>query len=127
MANACQSGANAVVGRTSSTRIETAYTAAGDGSTPSEVTETTVFRTDDDLNVVLTTQNIPKTAQAAAVFCSPSGAVHDAGAGDVEDGMTYLLGLDWEYASVAWETGQWFVEVYVNGQLEVTLGFSVSG
>jgi hypothetical protein len=125
LTNPCTTGANAVVGLASSNRLIDVYTAAGDSYYADQLDRTTVFRTDDDLNVVFRVQNVSDTIDVAGVFCSPDNTYYDGGMGTFSNGGPYLVGVDWESTSVPWITGDWYVEVYVNGQVELTLGFSV--
>jgi hypothetical protein len=125
LANPCTTGANAVVGLASSNRLIDVYTAAGDSYYADQLDRTTVFRTDDDLNVVFLVQNVSDTIDVAGVFCSPDNTYYDGGTGTFSNGGPYLVGVDWESTSVPWITADWYVEVYVNGQVELTLGFSV--
>jgi hypothetical protein len=125
LANPCTTGANAVTGLASSNRLIDVYTAAGDSYYADQLDRTTVFRTDDDLNVVFLVQNVSDPIDVAGVFCSPDNTYYDGGTSTLSNGGPYLLGVDWESTSVPWITGDWYVEVYVNGQVELTLGFSV--
>jgi hypothetical protein len=125
LANPCQSGASAITGLASSERLIDVYTAAGDSYYPDELTRTTTFRQDDDLNAVFRVQNVSGSATVGGVFCAPSGDAHDGGSGDFENGGPFLAGLDWEAESTNWEPGHWYVELYVDGTLELTLGFDV--
>jgi hypothetical protein len=125
LANPCQSGAEAITGLTSSNRLIDVYTAAGDSYYADQLERTTVFRTDDDLNAVFLVQNVSAPVTVAAIFCAPDGSLQDASEGTFDNGGPYLLGIDWENLSVPWETGDWFAELYVDGQLELTLGFTV--
>jgi hypothetical protein len=36
-----------------------------------------------------------------------------------------LLGVDWEYEGIPWVAGAWYVEVYVDGTVDVVLAFTV--
>ncbi len=125
LANPCQSGADAITGLGSSARLIDVYTAAGDSYYADQLTRTTTFAQDDDLNVVFRVQNTTESLSVAGVFCPPSGSYLDAGADSFDAGGPYLLGLDWEYLSELWEPGAWFVEIYVDGALELSLGFTV--
>jgi hypothetical protein len=42
-----------------------------------------------------------------------------------DDDLNVVFRVEWESTNVPWVTGDWYVEVYVNGQVELTLGFSV--
>lgn len=125
LANPCQSGASAVMDLTSSDRLIDVYTAAGDSYYADQLTRTTTFRQDDDLNAVFLVQNVSGSINVGGVFCPPSGDYHDGGESDFGNGGPYLVGLDWEAEAVNWEIGRWFVELYVDGTLELTLGFDV--
>ncbi len=121
----CQTGGQAVSGMTSSARLIDVFTASGDSYYVDQLTRTTVFKNDDDLNVVFRVQNITQAINVAGVFCAPDGDYYDAGENTYENGGPYMLGIDWEYEGVPWVPGDWFAEVYVNGAPELTLGFSV--
>ncbi|RPI97686.1 MAG: hypothetical protein EHM39_09125 [Chloroflexi bacterium] len=121
----CQSGDQAVMGSGSTDRVVEAYTAAGDSYTADQLTRTAVFATDDDLNVVLRLQNLDGPVTVTAMFCSPDGDSWDGGVNKLDNGGPYLLGLDWESSSVAWTTGDWFVEVMIEDSVELTIGFTV--
>jgi hypothetical protein len=125
LANPCQSGAEAITGLTSSNRLIDVYTAAGDSYYADQLERTTVFRTDDDLNAVFLVQNVSGSLGVAGLFCAPDGSWLDTGEGTFDVGGPYLLGIDWENRSELWVTGNWFAELYVDGQLELTLGFTV--
>jgi hypothetical protein len=124
-ANVCQSGANAVSGLTSSDHLIDSYMAAGDSYYVDQLERTAVFRTDDDLNAVFRVQNVSDTVTVAGIFCAPDGSYLNAGENSFSNGGPYLLGVDWESSGQAWVTGDWFAELYVNDQLELTLGFTV--
>ncbi len=125
LANPCVTGANAIAGLASSDRLIDVYTAAGDSYYADQLERTTTFRTDDDMNIVFRVQNISDTVDVAGVFCSPDNTYYDGGTSSFSNGGPYLLGVDWESTNTPWLTGDWYVEVYVNGQVELTLGFSV--
>lgn len=125
LANPCRSGAKAITGPASSDRLSSVYTAAGSSYSPADLTPAATFRADDDLNVVFNVQNASEKFNVAGVFCAPGGQYYDGGSGDYPDGGPYLLGLDWKAAAVHWETGHWYAEIYVDGTLDLTLGFEV--
>jgi hypothetical protein len=126
LANPCHTGNAAIIGLGSTNRLIDVYTAAGDSYYVEELTRTTSFSADDDLNVVFLVQNVSAAVKVAAVFCAPNGDYYNAGESELEVGGPYLLGLDWESHGEMWEIGEaWFVELYVNGQVELTLGFAV--
>ncbi len=37
-----------------------------------------------------------------------------------------MVGLDWEYLAEEWLPGEWYVELYVDGALELTMQFTVA-
>jgi hypothetical protein len=121
----CQSGANVVFGPASSIYLLDAMTASGDSFDPDELMPTADFLPDDDLNMVFGVQNAAVPVSVTGVFCGPGDALADFDEERFENGGPYLLGLDWEYRGEAWETGNWYVELYVDGTLELTLGFTV--
>ncbi|MCZ7547151.1 MAG: hypothetical protein M5R40_28140 [Anaerolineae bacterium] len=100
------------------------YTAAGDEVESDLLTATTVFASDDDLNVVITAAG---AVQVSAVFVTPTGERVDFDPEDVAAGHWQVYGLDWESFGQAWPAGKWLVEVYVNGALYETLAFRVEG
>lgn len=107
-------------------QISGVYTASGDSFTPEELTPTGTFATDDDLNAVFDVQTAAETVQVAGVFCAPDGAWFDAGEESYATGGPYLLGLDWEYLSLPWTPGNWTVEIYVDGTLDIVLALEVA-
>ncbi|MBN1681157.1 MAG: PPC domain-containing protein [Anaerolineae bacterium] len=125
LSDPCWSALNALDGPANGRYTGNVYMAAGDGYTPDEVIATSVFATDDDLNMVLTVTS-DEAMTAAAVFCSPDGDAFDAGEKPVTGGEIYLIGLDWETSGVPWTVGDWIVELYINGVLDLTLHFMVA-
>lgn len=126
LTNACQSGGPALGGPTGADTLTGVYTAAGDSYYVEELTRTTVFVPDDDMNVVFEMHNTGGPAIVAGVFCAPDGSVFDAGEGEFEVGGPFLIGLDWEFYNEAWHEGAWYAELYVNGTLALTLAFNVA-
>lgn len=124
LANPCQSGEAAITGLGSTDILIDVYTASGDSFYPDELARTEVFRTDDDLNVVFQVQNISEPVHLGGVFCAPDGSIFDAGEGFAETGIQ-LLGLDWEFHGEPWPTGRWFVEIYAQGELALSIAFEV--
>lgn len=124
-ANACRSGASALTGTQTTDLLAQAYTASGDGFTPSEVTAAGEFLTDDDINVVFAVNTPGQPTYVAAMFCAPDGEIFNGGTAEVDDTLRYLIGLDYEYLGEDWVSGEWYVELYVDGVLELTLGFTV--
>lgn len=125
LANPCQSGADAITGLGSTARLIDVYTASGDSYYADELTRTTVFSSDDDLNVVFLVQNVDASVAVAGVFCAPDGNYYDGDENVFDNGGPYLVGLDWESQAEAWVTGDWYVELYVDDQLEMALAFTV--
>lgn len=125
LANPCAAGAQAVTGITNTAILIDVYTASGDSYYADQLERTAIFRNDDDLNVVFHVQNVDQPVITAALFCAPDGTYQDAGERTMEVGGPYLLGIDWEYEAVPWIPGEWFVEVYVDGVIEVVLAFTV--
>ncbi len=125
LAQPCSAGDQAVGGITSTAILIDVYSAAGDSYYVDQLERTAIFRTDDDLNVVFRVQNMDRAVEMAALFCAPDGTVQDAGERTMEVGGPYMLGVDWEYGGVPWVPGQWYVEVYVDGVVEVVLAFTV--
>jgi hypothetical protein len=100
--------------------VRDAYTASGDGSRPDELAKTDVFRSDDDLNVVVTLNAHNRELPVYAIFVAPTGDNYatDDLAADSTVGQV-LLGLDWEaQGSVLWPEGEWTVDVYVDADKE---------
>jgi hypothetical protein len=125
LAAPCMSGAAAISGPVDSARLLNVYSAAGDSYDPAELTETTSLRPTDDLNVVYDVPADSGSVRVAGLFCAPDGSYYDAGESDATGGLTSLLGLDWEYNGTDWPSGAWYVEIYVDDTLELTLGFVV--
>lgn len=105
------------------------YTASGDGTNPDELTGTTRFKPDDDLNVVIRLNPHSKSLALRAVFVGPDGM--QIGTDTLEADPTVgeaLLGLDWEAQGAGnWPAGDWQVQVFVNEELHSTLDFTVEG
>ena len=122
----CSSGSEAVAVPAESANLTNVYLAAGDSFYAENVTATERFSIDDDLNVVFSprAESVPITV--AALFCAPDGGSFDAGQSDYQDDTPSLLGLDWEWEGIPWETGTWYVEVSVDGVRELTLAFEVT-
>lgn len=126
MAEPCQTAADATPGFGMSAQVASAYTASGDGLTAGELQSTAAFTTEDDLRVVFTLQNVAGPVRAIGVFCTPTGEVMQYDALSVTGGGgPNVIGLDWEQFGTPWPVGEWFVELYLNGEWALTLGFSV--
>ncbi len=100
------------------------YTAAGDGVRPEELTPTSVFTTDDDINIVVT---VARAAEVRAVFNLPGDLSGEDGPASLAAGESRVFGLDWETYGQPWPTGDGAVEVYVDGELIETLAFTTGG
>ena len=111
----------------SSALVRDVHTAAGDGTTPAELTRTTAFRGDDDLNVVVRLNARNRDVILSATFTGPGGEVYITD--PLEAGATVtqvVLGLDWEaQGAVFWAEGEWQVEVYVDNAMEKIVRFTV--
>ncbi|GAB4415549.1 MAG: hypothetical protein Kow00106_10990 [Anaerolineae bacterium] len=107
--------------------VRSAYTAAGDGSTPKDLVKTTTFRGDDDLNVVVRLGSHNRELAVSAVFTGPAGEVYTTDALEADESVVeVVLGLDWEaQGSIFWTPGEWRVDVYVDDQLEQSARFTV--
>jgi len=107
--------------------LRSAYTAAGDGTRPQDLTRADVFQADDDLNVVVELNSHSRTLDISAIFIAPTGeqyATDTLEAGDTVGEV--VLGLDWEaQGTVGWPPGEWQVDVYIDDTLEKTLHFTV--
>ena len=121
LANACQYGP----GPTSSDRLAEVYMAAGDGYTAEELTQTNNFLPDDDLNLLARRSEAEPPVTIAVRFCAPDGGVYDAGETEIADRDLYLFGVDWEYERIPWPEGRWYVEIYLDGTLELKFSFEV--
>lgn len=112
----------------SGSTVSEAYTASGDATDPAELTRTTRFAPDDDLNVVVRLNPHSQTLALRAVFLGPDGTqiATDTLEADSTVGEV-LLGLDWEAQGIGnWPAGEWQVEVYVADERHTTLDFSVA-
>ncbi len=108
--------------------VKSAYTAAGDGTRPGDLTRTGTFRHDDDLNVVIRLNTHSRELEVSAVFNAPGDSTYatDPLAADSDVGEV-VLGLDWEAQNgEPWAAGEWTVEVVVDGDVEETLTFTVT-
>ena len=102
------------------------YTAAGDASHPDELTRTSTFRPDDDLNLVVTLNAHNRTLPVHVTFTDPQGATVTTDT--VEAGSaasTLVLGLDFEAQGTAWPVGDWQATVFVDGDAVETVRFVV--
>jgi hypothetical protein len=99
--------------------------AAGDSFEPDELTPTDTFEPDDDLNILFEVEGLTLPTTVTALFCGPDGNLVEFDERRVTDGGPYLLGLDWEAISEKWAAGEWFAELYVEGDLEAVLYFTV--
>lgn len=104
------------------------YTASGDATDPGELTKTTRFAPDDDLNVVVRLNPHTQPLALRAVFLGPDGT--QIGTDTLEADATVgevLLGVDWEAQGIGnWLAGDWQVEVYVGDERHATLDFAVA-
>ena len=107
--------------------VREVYTASGDGTLPADLTKTTTFRGDDDLNVVVRLNAHNRDLLVSATFSGPGGEVYVTD--PLEAGVTVtevVLGLDWEaQGAVFWAEGEWQVEIYVDNQIEKIVRFTV--
>jgi hypothetical protein len=110
-----------------SEQLSGAYTAAGDGNRPDDLTKTATFRADDDLNVVVTLSPHTRTLPVYAIFTAPNGNAYATDALDADETVgKVLLGLDWDaQGNVSWPVGDWHVDVYVDNERQDTLRFTV--
>jgi len=111
----------------SGSTVSEVYTASGDATVPDELTKTTRFAVDDDLNVVVRLSPHNQTLALRAVFRGPDGVqiATDTLEADPTVGEV-LLGLDWEAQGAGnWPTGNWQAEVYIGDELHTTLDFTV--
>lgn len=110
--------------------INKVYTASGDSGDPAELakTKTNVFRTDDDLNVVIELGSHRSSRDFHAIFTGPDGSVYATEPVTADETTSkVVLGLDWEPRNnEMWPTGVWTVEIYVGEDKEKTLEFTVS-
>lgn len=107
--------------------VREAYTAAGDGVAPKDVSKTAVFQHNDDLNVVVRLNAHARSLDLEAIFTAPDGSVFstDTLKADATVGQV-LLGLDWESrAGVSWVPGEWQMQLLVDGEAVETLRFTV--
>lgn len=107
--------------------VKEIYTASGDATDPAELTRTTQFQANDDLNVVVRLNAHSRTLALQAVFSGPDGTqiATDTLQADATAGEA-LLGLDWEAQGVAnWAAGEWQAEVRVDDAAHSTLRFTV--
>jgi hypothetical protein len=107
--------------------VDSVYTASGDGTKPADLTKTSVFKPDDDLNVVVTLNSHDHELAVYAVFTAPTGETYptDELEADVTVGKV-VLGLDWEaMGGQLWPEGEWSVAVYVDQEQKETTTFRV--
>lgn len=106
---------------------DSAYTAQGEGITEPELSATTEFQPNDDLNVVVKLAR-KCDSKVTAVFINPSGESEEPLIVSAsENTATVVLGLDWESVpnEELWLAGQWSVEIYIDDTLVETLNFTV--
>jgi hypothetical protein len=111
----------------SSRPVRDVYTASGDGSRPEDLEKTSVFKPDDDLNVVITLNSHRRDRSVKAVFIAPDTTAYPTDPLDMDSTAgVAVLGLDWEMRDgVPWPEGDWRVEVYVDDKRESTVNFTV--
>jgi hypothetical protein len=107
--------------------VKAVYTASGDGTRPEDLDKTTVFKPDDDLNVVITLNSHNRALPVKAVFTSPDGFQYETDEINMDETAgVAVLGLDWEMQdNTLWTQGDWKVDVYVDNKLEDTVKFTV--
>ena len=108
--------------------VNSAYTAAGDGTRPDELAKTTTFASDDDLNVVVKLGTHNRELPVSAIFTAPSGETYGTDTLEADETVgEVLLGLDWEaQGSVPWPVGTWTVDIFVDDTREKSLSFTVA-
>jgi hypothetical protein len=114
----------------SSKPINNVYMASGDATQfdDPKLVETTTFKSDDDLNVIVTLNAHTQIYTLQAQFSGPDGSVYatDPIEADKTTGKV-LLGLDWEpQNNIPWAIGEWSVDIYVDQTVESTLKFEVT-
>ncbi|MCD4687624.1 MAG: hypothetical protein K8S97_16980 [Anaerolineae bacterium] len=107
--------------------VQTAYTAAGDGSTPDSVTKTAAFHPQDDLNVVVELNTHRRELEIYAVFNAPNGGQYATNTLKADETVPFvLLGLDWETSGGEdWVLGEWSVDVFIDEERVITKTFDV--
>ena len=107
--------------------VKAVYTASGDGTRPEDLDKTTVFKPDDDLNVVITLNSHNRELPVKAVFIAPDGSQFETDELRMDETAgVAVLGLDWEMRENAlWTEGDWKVDVYVDNTREDTVKFTV--
>lgn len=116
-----------VLAACSSTPVKSAYTAAGDGTRPADLTRTTTFTTDDDLNVVVELNTHSRDLPFYALFKGPNEELYRTDVLEADASVPeVMLGVDWEATGATpWSAGEWQVEIYVDDDLKKTLNFTV--
>jgi hypothetical protein len=111
----------------SSKPVKAVYTASGDGTRPEDLNKTTVFKTDDDLNVVITLNSHNRTLPVKAVFIAPDGTQYPTDDLNMDETSgVAVLGLDWQMQNnTPWTVGDWKAQIYVDNTLEDTVKFTV--
>ncbi len=107
--------------------LKAVYTASGDGTRPEDLDKTTVFKPDDDLNVVITLNSHNSSLPVKAVFTAPDVLQYTTDELDMDETAgVAVLGLDWEMQNnTLWTEGDWKADIYVNNALEDTVKFAV--
>ena len=107
--------------------LKAVYTASGDGTRPEDLEKTTVFKPDDDLNVVITLNSHNRTLPVKAVFIAPDGVQYATDDLNMDETAgVAVLGLDWESENnTLWTVGDWKADIYVDNTLEDTVKFTV--
>lgn len=112
----------------SSVPVRNAYTATGDGTKPSDLKQTNVFTSNEDLNVVVNLNAHNRPLAVSAIFTAPNGDVINTDTLDADETVpAVVLGLDWQaQGTTPWQTGDWKVDVYVDEVREKELHFTVN-
>ncbi len=119
-----------ILGACSGDVYSVSYTARGDSTNFMGLTQTTLFQRTDDINVVIKLNEHDDDVEVSATFYNPSneqeGETQSARANG-ETGVV-VLGLDWETrpGERDWDSGDWHVEVRVDGELVEELEFRIN-
>lgn len=119
-----------ILGACSGDVYSVSYTARGDSGHIMGLTQTDLFQRNDDINVVVKLNEHDDDVDVAVTFINPDGEQEGdtiTTTADSETGVV-ILGLDWDTrpGELDWQSGDWRVEVSVDGETVEELEFRIN-